>query len=42
MIYKAFDKDFGTGQFLAIFLFSAPTVALSGLFIFDWMINHWL
>jgi hypothetical protein len=40
LIYKDFDEDFSTWKFLAIFLFSAPAVALSGLFLFGWIIDR--
>lgn len=40
LIYKDFDEDFSTWKSLAIVLFSAPAVALSGLFLFGWIIDR--
>jgi hypothetical protein len=38
-IYRDFDKPFDSYRFLFSFLFSAPAVALSGLFLLEWLIN---
>ena len=40
LIYNDFDKHFSTWKSSAIILLSAPAVALSGLFLFGWIIDR--